>query len=614
MRNAAYFIFITSLYMFVPVIGAAQDDPAEQVISLNQKAMADYQNMKIPEAVATLQEAEMTCLQFGLVGHEIALTYLNMGVIEAAGNQNESAAIDYFTRAVCIEKSINLDPLVSTPEVESYFSTAKAKAASPGTCTPDMIGGLVPPPPDGGGGAVPPPPGPGVPPPPMGYSGPVPQSDNVRHDPVREQEKMTPIPIYIQVRPGVEVDKVILFYRTTGERAYQQFIMAPMGDGYGVTIGCDVLQTFDPSSIEYYIGVMDASGTVVGYAGKESQPFVINIVPSLGGIAPSFPNSSPPEKCVSECPPWNPNCNAGSCKQYGDLCDRNSDCCKGMICVEQTCTPGESDDDEDDSGPFKPHFRMGIVFGTGGGYIPTDYVVPDNRVAMPPEYVWVTQQANQDACSMNGYSRNADGYSQCYKDNAEGLNIQGGMAWSKLHFRLTPTLYLTEKLMIGLSIRGGLPLAKSEGLLPVAPLGLVTVGYRIVGKGKDRFELSAQVGLGGGLMYHKLTYKDCNPVYQYEGHPWFPDEDGLVCDESWINGQTVEWVGPADDPNSPTGKNYYDQTYFRTAGYFVGEVGMDMIFWAIRNFGINLGIAFDFLAAPNFAINGDVQAGVAMRF
>lgn len=614
MRNAVncFWILVIGLLYFVPAEGAAQDDPAATVISLNQKAMSDYQNMKITEAVETLQEAEMTCLQFGLVGHEIALTYLNMGVIEAAGNQNETAAIDYFTRAVCIEKSINLDPLVSTPEVESLFSTAKTKAASPGTCNPNMIGGLVPPPPGGSMGLVPPPPGPGVPPPPLGgYAGPVPQSDNVRHEPVSEQEKMTPIPLYIQIRPGVEVDKVILFYRTYGERSYQQFVMAPMGEGYGVTIGCNVLQTFDPAAIEYYIGAMDAGGMVVGFAGNEAQPFSVNIVPTLGGTAPAFPGSSPPDKCVAECPPWNPDCNAGACKQYGDLCDRNSDCCKGMVCTEQTCTPGESGEDEGDSGPFKPRFRMGMTFGTGGGYIPTDYVVPENRVGMPPKDVWMATPGNIQDCAASGYGSDMEG---CYKDNAEGLNINGGIAWSKLHFRLSPTLYITEKLMISLNIRGGLPLATSGDLLPVAPIGLLSVGYRIVGSGKDRVELTANVGLGGGLMYHKLSYKDCNPVLNYDGHPWYPqDTDGMVCDEQWINPNTTEWVGPRNDP--ATGQpNAYDQTYFRTAGYFVGEVGLDFIFWAIRNFGINVGIAVDVLAAPNFAVNGDFQAGVAMRF
>ena len=616
MKKAVFCFCVMGLLAIfsAPSAGLAQEDPAADVQSLNQKAMSDYQNMKIPEAMETLQEAEITCLQFGLLGHEIALTYMNMGVIEAAGNQDETAAMDYFTRSLCIDSSMNLDPLVSTPEVEAVFSNAKEKAGNPANCNQSMLGGLEPPPPadEGAAGFSGPGAGPLVPPPPPeGYTGPVPQSDNVRHDPVTQQAKMTPVPIYIMVRPGTPVDKVILFYRTYGEHAYQQFLMAPMGEGYGVSIGCDVLQTFDPSAIEYYIGVMDATGMAVGFAGNEGQPFSVSFVDTLSGPAPSFPNTSPPEKCVSECPPWNPDCNAGSCKQYGDLCDRNSDCCKGMICVEQTCTPGDSDGDDKDSGPFTPHFRMGITFGTGGGYIPTDYAVPSNRVASPPSEIWTSVPANQTNCLSWGYGFNE--LDKCYEEKVKGLEIQGGIAWSKLHFRLSPTLYITEKLMVGLVFRGGLTLATSGDTMAVAPLGLVTVGYRVLGNGTDLVDLTVIAGLGGGVMYHKLTYPDCNPVVSGDGHPWANyDTDGLVCDADQLNNVTHEWLGPSTDAEGLP--NYYDQTYFRKAGYFVGELGLDLNLWVIRNFGVNIGIAVDFLAAPNFAINGDVQAGVAMRF
>ena len=79
---------------------------------------------------------------------------------------------------------------------------------------------------------------------------------------------------------------------------------------------------------------------------------------------PSLPDSTPPPKCTEECPPWNPDCNT-SCKQLGDLCDNNAECCKGMICVEESCTPGE----DDDGGPTeKPLMRVTVSGGTGGGY------------------------------------------------------------------------------------------------------------------------------------------------------------------------------------------------------------------------------------------------------
>lgn len=594
-------IFCVVSVLAMPEISKAQSNPSAEAASLNQKAMGLYQNMKIDEAMELLQEAEVMCLQFGLLGHDLAQIYLNMGLIEAAGNQNETAASDYFTRASCIENSIAPDPLLSTPEVDELFKRAKAKAASPGTCTPSMIGGLEPPPPDGGAGVLAPP---------IAGGGFAPQSDNIRHTPVTEQVKKTPVPLFISVRPGLPVDKVVLFYRTYGERNYQQFIMSPMDDGYGTSIGCDVLQTFDPAAVEYYIGVMDAGGMILGYSGNEAQPHMITFVQSLRGPAPSLPNTPPPDKCMDQCPPWNPDCNAGACKQYGDLCDKNSDCCKGMVCKAMTCTPGEDEEGgKDRSGPYKPKFRLGFTFGTGGGYVPSTYVIPDNRVAEPPYNTWISIPANRSSCSAAGYTDSQ--LEDCFNDNVRGLSIKGGMAWSKLHFRLTPTFFITEKIMIGLTFRGGLPLALNSKILPVAPIGLINFGYRIVGKGQDLVELSVSAALGGGVMYHKVTFPDCGPVdLSYSpNHPWRNDDiDGLGCNQNTIDPNISEWTGPEFDPSA------YKQTYFRQAGFFVGEVGMDLYLWVVKNFGLNIGIAVDILAAPNFAINGDAQLGAAIRF
>ena len=621
MRKAAFCsnVLVIAFLWLNPNSGHAQGDPAAEVASLNQKAMADYQNMKLDSAVATLQKAEGICLQSGLQGHEMALTYVNMGVIEAAGKQNEPAAIDFFTRALCLEPTILVDPLVSTPEVETVFNMAREQAASPDTCQQIAAGAIPPPPP----GDFPPPPGDDFPPPPPGdgfdqtipppppdtglpTGPPPPQTDNIRHDGVTEQSRMTPVPLFTLVQPGTPVDKVVLFYRTFGERNYQQLEMTPNGEGYGATIGCDVLQSFDPSAIEYYIVIMDETGQNIGSAGNEMQPFVVSFVSNELAVPLALPGAEPPAQCT-ECPPWNPDCNAGgSCKQYGDMCSKNSDCCKGMICEDDMCAPGE--DDGDDGKPFKPIFKNIISFGTGGGVLKKEEVKPYNRVAEPPYEPWI--KTNERFCTAQNYS--SDELHDCYDDHSRGVNIGGGIAWSKFHFRETVMFYLMEKLTIGASFRGGLALDPSSNVMKVAPLGMLMVGYRVLGSGKDMYELGVTLGFGGGFIQHKVTYDDCTPWTVPQGHPWWPDQDNSACAKEDINPNLNEWYGPGTNPDTGLPVQTYEQSYFRKSGFLAVDLGIEQNLWFTKNLGLNIGITFDALF-PKFAVNGDIQLGFALR-
>ena len=68
-----------------------------------------------------------------------------------------------------------------------------------------------------------------------------------------------------------------------------------------------------------------------------------------------------------------------------------------------------------------------------------------------------------------------------------------------------------------------------------------------------------------------------------------------------------EWVGPE---NSVQGT--WEQTYFRKSGFIAIEAGIEQYLWVTKLIGIHLGIVFDVLV-PDFAVNGDVQLGVAFR-
>ena len=458
-----------------------------------------------------------------------------------------------------------------------------------------------------------------------------PESDTVRHTAWSQQTRLTPVPVYIEVKPGLKVGRVVLSYRTSGERFYQQLEMRPKGRGYAVTIGCGVLQTFNPLAVEYYIDVLDEAGQVMGFAGKADHPFQVTMVDVLVGQSPSLPDSPPPAACTEECPPWQPDCNR-HCKQAGDLCDGSAECCEGMVCVEEACAPGDAGEG---GAASKTHIvRLTVDFGTGGAYVPRKVVKPYNRIAETPFSDWIGVEVNRRDCIATGYDETT--FRDCYDALSRGIEIRPGIAWSRIHFRVGAMFFIGDRILLGATFRGGLPLvAASHGAVPwITPLGLVNLAFRAVGRPDRKYELDLLAGLGGGIIMHRVEYDDCRPVTWDSTHPWkaAADRERGVCEDVYVNAgdpsdtfQNIdrynEWVGPSDAEENerlkamtPAGKNYFQSAYFRKSGYLAMELGVDQYLWFHRNAGIHLGVVLDVLAIGNVALHGDIQLGMATRF
>jgi hypothetical protein len=285
---------------------------------------------------------------------------------------------------------------------------------------------------------------------------------------------------------------------------------------------------------------------------------------------PALPNEPPPGKCMEECPPWNPNCNA-SCKPMGDLCDSDSECCPGMVCVDEMCTPGGDDGPE---GELDPIFRMTANFGTGVGLV-------------------------------------GGGNAKPYNQTSQGsLSIGTGFTWSKLHFRVNPMFYLPiDGLAIGVMFRGSLPLEQNypDDVPFIGPAGLVSVAYRLVGEeSPEGFQLHFLGGLGGGMIYHRVPYSDCKEYEIDDTHPWY-DEDG-PSDQTGCSDDALD-----DDGDWNNQDDVVQKPFMRRAGLFIGELGLDGYYWFAPAFGFNFGLLVDVLA-PDFALNFDVHIGIALRF
>jgi hypothetical protein len=559
-RNIILVVALLSALFFYTPDAVAQSNPRDAVFQMNREAMDAYANLQIGQAVKLLEKATARCKKHGIIDDALARTYLNFGVIEAAGNQNNAAALDYFQLAICLDPASMLDPLNATPEMETLFKMAKSRAEGPGGCTSTED--------EGGGGGT-----------------------SIRHQPITQQLRLVPVPVYIEVEQPAQVGMAVLYYRTSGEEIFQQVPLGPYGNGYAAIIGCDVLQVLDPSGIEYYIAVKDKSMQLSGTIGTEAQPYTISIVENLVDEPVSLPGAPPPQRCKEDCPPWNPNC-GDTCNHRGDPCDTSIDCCTGLTCEEGACAGKETRNRQ----AYKPFFRLSLTFGTGSGVVPAGPVEPYNQVSVTPKHI--TDQDLQGEIH--------DG----------SLKIDTAFAWSKFHFRVSPMFYLNKLLLVGVTFRGGLSFMDSPDVMPVAPMGLAVIGFRIVGEDSSLFELDGVVGLGGGIIQHRIPYNDCPAVALVPGDAWY--DPGLPADQEQIGCHnddlvetdiTLEGYGEWDPTKNPQEKSFY-----REAGMFVAEIGLDAYIWITNNFGINIGAMASVYVGSNFALNFDVQLGPAMRF
>jgi hypothetical protein len=164
----------------------------------------------------------------------------------------------------------------------------------------------------------------------------------VVHFPVPEQFARTAVPVFVQVRSSAPVDHVSLFFRGLGARRYTELRMQAMGQqfrlasGYGAMVPCE--DVFPPK-VQYYVEVIDQSGSANGRAGTAEAPIEINVVDQRHFPAPTLPGQPAPRTCgvlttavtvrdagaASNEPP------RGSA-DLGEPCQATNDCRRGLRC------------------------------------------------------------------------------------------------------------------------------------------------------------------------------------------------------------------------------------------------------------------------------------------
>ncbi len=279
--------------------------------------MNEYLAMDFEGAIAKLQKALALCGADKCSPAVVARLHRDLGVVYLAGLNDAAKGKAEFAAAVAADPAIELDPDLATEAVTQAFNEAKSGAgAGPAEGEQGGVGDIAA---IAGGESA-------------AADAEVPTSGDLLHVPPPEQAVLTPLPLYVELASGADVDSIRIRYLPPTMRDWLVVNVPEMGMGYGVLISCtDVGST--PGEFKYFIeGVKD--GKVVAFSGNKEAPHRVAIKSQIEGEPPSLPGEEPPAPCDYEaCPPGLPGCG----EDVGGECGTDEDCSAGLVCVDGLC-------------------------------------------------------------------------------------------------------------------------------------------------------------------------------------------------------------------------------------------------------------------------------------
>jgi hypothetical protein len=358
MKRAFGIASINILALFLMTVSPVWAEPPERAIAdLNNQAMEAYNSLDVNRAVSLLEQALSVAQRNGITsGQLVGTTYLNLGIVKVGGAGNKQGGFEDFVRAGCLFPSVQLDPLISTPDIAATFQQAQQSAASGGCAAvglapsaPSPVQQPIAPPVQ----AVVPPPvvqQPVVPQQPVMPMQPVvpvgvPGMLQIIHQPPPPQLSQAPLPLYLEIPNPTGLAKVRVFYQGLGMDNYKVAEMLPYGTGYAYQISCR--EVWEPR-MRYYFVALDGDERILATAGTAQSPFEATIMSSLQAPGPSLPGVSSPGVCLDvECPPGitGDQCKKSLFHGVGEGCESDRDCQPGLSCKDDMCMiPGASGD------------------------------------------------------------------------------------------------------------------------------------------------------------------------------------------------------------------------------------------------------------------------------
>lgn len=219
----------------------------EELAAQSQKAMEAYDGLEFEQAKELLENALAKAADAGLESDPaMAAAYLNLGIVEYAGLQDEDGARQAFAAAVAIDPAIEIDI--------SYRTDAMAKMLDEARATVDSGG-------DTGTGD-------------SGLSVGCDELDAIEHSLVTEGASGKSLDITARVGDAVGFNRVSLFYRPDGDVDFTEIEMGKTsGCSYEASIPAEAMRG---DAIHYYLAALKDK-RVVADRGSRRSPNVVEI-------------------------------------------------------------------------------------------------------------------------------------------------------------------------------------------------------------------------------------------------------------------------------------------------------------------------------------------------
>ena len=117
-----------------PAVHAQQQHPQQVVLDLNRQAMEAYNALDVNKAGSMLEEALRVGYEGRVPPQMMSRTSMNLGIVYVGGLDDQDHGLNYFVQALCGDPSTQLDPLMSSPDVQNVWSVAMQRAQA-GACT-----------------------------------------------------------------------------------------------------------------------------------------------------------------------------------------------------------------------------------------------------------------------------------------------------------------------------------------------------------------------------------------------------------------------------------------------------------------------------------------------
>jgi len=338
--RGSYLFLIALVLVLLPAhaLAAPLDKPANKKIdeAVNQHYLATSFNKAESILLGTLKACGDRCDKTTL-----ARAWMYIGIVRGSGKNNMAGAKLAFAYAVYLDPKIKLDAALATPETKAAFRQAKASGGSP--------------PPD----KTPPPSEDKTPEPTPTTPAPLPttpvvagsETRGVECTPrIREVQTRRPIPMQCTSSAAEAVSGEIR-YKEYGGDQWQTAPLNEKGAAFQGMIPCEA--TMLAGRVQVQVVLMDAAGNVVDSLGSLKNPVEFTVLTESSQPPPAFPDQPPPPRCAepTECPPDFPGCRGGrGAKQWGDTCEQDDECRRGLVCVAARCENAKPCDVDSDCG------------------------------------------------------------------------------------------------------------------------------------------------------------------------------------------------------------------------------------------------------------------------